>query len=154
MNVKSWLVKVSLALAVALLFAAKPASATTSLTMDGVWWQTLSRDQKIIAVEGMLAGYHSGYGDGWNGGYRYAIRAYNVPLSKSVPLLTNSLVASATSEPAFSKTFGTYVDEIDVWYEAHPKRTSGFPADLLSRCFADAGPGQFCESYGSAADGN
>jgi hypothetical protein len=30
---------------------------------DGVWWQSLTRDEKDTAVEGMLVGYQSGFDD-------------------------------------------------------------------------------------------
>jgi hypothetical protein len=57
-----------------------------------------------------------------------------------------------TAAPSFSKTFGTYVDEIDVWYEVHPKSTDIGPAKLLNECFADKPelPFKYCQAGSDA----
>jgi hypothetical protein len=137
------------------MFAVSPASATTSLTTDGVWWQGLTEREKIIAIEGMLAGFNSAYVQGAATGVNWAIVAFKVP-SAQVNKSTDAIIgAEMNAEPHFSKTFGVYRDEIDVWYEAHPRRTTISPDLLLSTCFADKPslrPGQTCDDVGSALD--
>lgn len=143
------------ALAVALLFAVAPAGATTSVTMDGVWWQGLSESEKIVAVEGMLAAFDSAYTAGAATGINWAVVAFKVPAAQ-VNKATDAIIREELhAGPEFSKTFGVYRDEINVWYEAHPKRTAISPDMLLSTCFADKPsflPGQTCDDLGSTFD--
>jgi hypothetical protein len=151
------LAKASLALAAALLLIAAPVEATTSLTMDGVWWQGLSQGEKVVAVQAMIVGLDSGYKLGHSDGVMDALgNLQGLPLTLAA---VNKRLAAAKKiglgdPPDFSQTFGTYVDEINVWYEVHPKRTSILPADILALCFDDKpilSPAD-CNSMGSNAD--
>jgi len=140
---KDRLARASFAIAAALLFASAPVGATTSITFDGVWWQGLSSNAKVVALQGILAGIDMGYTLGWFGGDLYISNTYMTPQQRAA--ITNQKLKKSLDEvdalraaaPTFSKTFGTYVDEIDVWYEVHPKMTVIGPAQLLGDCFAD-----------------
>ena len=147
MRMKGRFAKASFALAAALVFISAPVGATVTLTMDGVWWQALTHDEKVIAIQGAQAGLFSGYEAGHIDSWFEAIRTFKLPSSAFAKL-------GLGKPPFFSKPFGTYVDEIDVWYEVHPKRTGIEPAQLLIDCFADKpafSPAQ-CENLGSDAD--
>lgn len=155
---KGRLAKATFALAAALVFVSGPARATESVTFDGVWWQGLTRGEKIVALEGILAGIDSGYSSGWWGGGSYILNAYMTSQQRAAVMnrrfrtLTVESDAERAAAPAFSKTFGTYVDEIDVWYEAHPKRTSVEPVNLLEGCFANKPIISSCDDVGSDLD--
>ena len=66
-------------LAVALLVDIAPAAATTTITMDGAWWQDLSDAQKVVAVEAMIDGIGTGYVQGHVKGRANAYQLFNVP---------------------------------------------------------------------------
>lgn len=137
---KGRVAKATFALAAALVFVSGPARATESVTFDGVWWQGLRQAEKVVAIEGMLAGYDSGYRDGWLAGYYYAVFAYAVPFSK-LQNATQTWNGMSKKETSFSKPFGTYIDEIDAWYEGHPdKLGTVYTSALLVDCFSDSGP--------------
>jgi len=140
---KARFAKASFALAAALVFISTPVGATTSITFDGVWWQGLSSNAKVVALQGILAGIDMGYTSGWYGGDLYVSNTYLTPQQRTAVINQHAkkpldeLDALRAAAPTFSKTFGTYVDEINVWYEVHPKGTGIPPAQLLSGCFAD-----------------
>jgi hypothetical protein len=145
---KRQLAEISLAIAAALVFISSPVGATVTITTDGVWWQALSRDQKITAMQGLQAGLTTGYFSG------FLDAEIQVSLGLKLPVATVNKKIETNYQPVFSKSFGTYIDELDVWYEVHPKRTGIEPAQLLGDCFADKpayGP-QDCEKLGSEAD--
>jgi len=149
--------KACFAIAAALVIISAPVGATVTLTMDGVWWQALTHDEKVIAVQGMAAGLFSGYDPAHTDGWFDAIETLKVPFTPA-----NAKKLRFGNPPYFSKSFGTYVDELDAWYEVHPKRTGIEPAYLLIECFADkprlsAASAKIagmptCETLGSDAD--
>jgi hypothetical protein len=107
---------VAFALATALLIASPPARATTSITMDGVWWQGLSSAQKTVAVQAMMTGIASGYVLGHAKGRTDTYQLFKIP----EPALESAIQAGrvppdSQNAPEFSKTFGIYVDELDLW---------------------------------------
>ena len=109
-------------LAVALLVDIAPAAATTTITMGGVWWQGLSDAQKVVAVEAMIDGIGTGYVQGHVKGRANAYQLFNVPTDTILKRIqTGQMPPDSQHAPEFSKTFGVYVDEINVWYEAHSK---------------------------------
>jgi hypothetical protein len=157
MRMNSRLARASFALVAALVFISAPVGATTTVTMDGVWWQGLAQSEKVVAVQAMIAGLDSGYKLGHSDGVMDALG--NLQGSPLTLAAVNNRLAAAKKiglgdPPNFSQTFGTYGDEINVWYEVHPKRTSILPADLLALCFDDKPiltPAD-CNSMGSNAD--
>jgi len=146
--------KASVAIAAAIIFNSTPLGATTSVTMDGVWWQGIPSNAKVIAVQAILAGIDIGHTAGWFDGDSYVANTYltaqqtNARLKENFNKSMDEVNALRASAPTFSKTFGTYVDEIDVWYEAHPKSTDIGPAKLLNECFADKPelPFKYCQA--------
>lgn len=147
--------KAFLGVAAALLFAVAPARATTSLTMDGAWWQGLSQGEKIVALQGILDGLDSGYDSGRTNGWFEAIHTFGVPFSQVQTASSKFINDPPPNKPQFSKTFRIYIDEINLWYEVHPKRTTVKPSGLLGYCFVDKpsfSPGATCDDFGKALD--
>ena len=64
-----------------------------------------------------------------------AVAAFKVPSAQQNKALDALIREEVHGGPQFSKAFGVYRDEINVWYEAHPKRTAISPDLLLSTCF-------------------
>ena len=153
-RMKARFAKASFALAAALVFISAPVGATTSVTMDGVWWQGLSQGEKLVAIQGLIAGMPMGYASGVTDGWWEAMNAFKVPTSQRQTATSKFLNGNPLAgKPQFSKSFGVYVDEINVWYEVHPKRTRETPAGLLGICFADkASPPGGCDNLGSDED--
>lgn len=138
-----------------LLAAFRLGQATEFVTMDGVWWQTLSEHDQITAVKAMLPAIHVGYVSGRVDGFFEAVEAFRrvIPYNKEEPIIDNWHRTSVSREPEFTHTFGVYIDQINVWFEAHPKRTSSLPADLLFFCLADKPEiKDNCKTWDSAAD--
>jgi len=44
---------------------AERARATTTESMDSVWWRGLSEDEQVSAVQGLISAYGNGYNDGF-----------------------------------------------------------------------------------------
>jgi hypothetical protein len=152
-TMRSRLVQASVALAAALLFATAPARATTSVTMDGVWWQGLSQLEKVVAVQGIINGIGMGYVLGHTAGRTDTYTLFKIPTETLLSTIQAGRVPpDSQNAPEFSKTFGVYVDEINVWYEAHP-HSSMRPDGLLGMCFADKPvyTMEICEKMGAAA---
>jgi len=150
--------KASFVIAAALVFISTPVGATTSITFDGVWWQGLSSNAKVVALQGILTGIDVGYAAGWFDGDLYVANTYMTPqqtnarLHESFDKTMNGVNALRAAIPTFSKTFGTYVDEINVWYQVHPKSTDILPAKLLLDCFVDKPelPFKYCQAGSDA----
>jgi len=143
------LAKVSFALATMLMVVSGPVGATVTLTMDGVWWQSLTKNEKIIAIQGIQAGISSGYRAGWFN----AIGTFKVP--PKVRLTPEAAKKSGFIKPPyFSKSFAAYAHELDHWYESHPQWTDILPTVLLRDCFADEPilSRANCDRLGSNAD--
>lgn len=152
---KSRLVKASFAFAAALVFISVPVGATTTLTTDGVWWQGLSEDEKTFTIEGMVSGYNRGYEAGRSDGWYEAIHVLKVPISEQTAASKFASEPPPPKKPKFSKTVGIYIDEINLWYKTHPKRTSISPSQLLDLCFVDeplSPTGVTCDDIGKDAD--
>jgi hypothetical protein len=149
----SRLVRTVYALAVAVLFTVAPATATTTISMDGVWWQGLSDAQKVVAVQAMLSGIGTGYVQGHVKGRANAYQLFNVPTDAILKTIqAGKMPPDSLDAPEFSKTFGVYVDEITVWHEAHSK-TAMTPSFLLAECLSDKPTFsmEICESLGKDA---
>ena len=147
----SRLIRTIYALATALLVATAPAAATTTITMDGVWWQGLSDAQKVVAVQAMIDGIGTGYVQGHVKGRANAYQLFNVPTDTILKTIqAGQMPPDSEGTPEFSKTFGVYVDEINVWYEAHSK-TAMRPSFLLAECLSDKPvfSMEICEKIGS-----
>lgn len=110
-----------------------PAGSTTLVVFDGEWWSSLDRGEKVMAVQGMLAGYEWGFKTG-------ATRAATGMANRTLALLRKAHLSQAqlseaeiqynyqagtviaSLEPSLgSPSFGTIVDRLDAIYNGHPK---------------------------------
>ena len=104
-----------LALPLALLFCflttagTTTATVTDTVTFDGVWWQSMSRSDKLIAVQGMLVGYDSGY-----------LRAATLASDATEGTGTTFFHTLTNQQPGMADlTFGQIVDRIDAVFISH-----------------------------------
>lgn len=86
-----------------------PGDATVTLNMDGVWWQSLGEQDQLVAVQGMVAGFHAG----WLGAAKYH------PPNKPFPFDTFLDTLSHQPDPS-GMTFDTIADHITEAYRDHP----------------------------------
>jgi hypothetical protein len=113
----------SVCLIVAALVAPIPvgSSETIIVTHDGVWWQSMDRAQRTIAIEGLLVGFDAGYGLA----SFYATTALQSNLHQtgrfSPPLQSFKRRVDKVKPTLSDRTFKTMVDEIDKVYDTHPK---------------------------------
>jgi hypothetical protein len=124
--------KASFAIATALVLLSAPVGATTSVTMDGVWWQGLSEGEKVVALQGILAGLSTGYDQAYYDGAFAAMATFKVPVTSSA-----AIKVPHGTPPDFTKPFGTYIDELDLWYKTYPKAATVYSSYVLVWCFAD-----------------
>jgi len=114
-----------------------PASATETVTFDGVWWQSLSRVDKDTAVQGMLAGYVSGY-------YRAKSDAGDAVFSKAKSLTMGQSVGIynlivSQQPPSMNAAFGTIIDRINDLYADHPETLKDATAYYIACAASDSG---------------
>lgn len=119
--------------------------AAESLTPDAKWWQTLTRQDQLNTIVGLVEGYSEGYHSGY---YRGAGALYGVlsPQSRrSLVLDGRYMNLLSTENIGLSKTYGTYVDEIAHFYENCPG-LSDLPVGRILQCMVDH-PSQSCDDY-------
>jgi hypothetical protein len=106
-----------------------PAIGLETLVADGTWWQRLTADQKTASVEGMVSAYNFGYVDG-----RTDQASMDRPFVefklKSQKLSSLNYMAEESSwvdssigsqwDQNYSKTYKTYTDSIDNFYDNYP----------------------------------
>jgi hypothetical protein len=151
----------------AVYFVTSPAIATETILVshDGVWWQSLSRPDKLIAVEGMLVGYRAGYDSAAMSGAEVLFTPHIVraPISPKSKLALSPLNVTARDHsrafgafvdavldqrPSLAdRTFGTMVDKIDHVYSAHPKLLK---TEVSSFVECAVTSGQDCEALARA----
>lgn len=111
-------------------FLSTPAGATDAVSFDGVWWTGLSDSEQVVAVEAIIAGFDTGYNDGY-------IRA---ALNDNAHYHSTRSTAQLTDDPethqVFSKTFGAYQQEITDFYSAHTKSMTVTVGDVMA-CLSD-----------------
>lgn len=116
------------------------ATTTTLVTMDGVWWQGLTEDQKIAAVQAMMVAYRAGFDDGseaaadsaavlkwksWNGP-KPSPPSGSPPVPRGIDLIDqkayHEVMQQATrNRPSFdARPFVDAVAEIDSVYRSNP----------------------------------
>ncbi len=116
-----------IAAAVSALTAA-PAFATTTITMDGKWWQGLPQDSKVYVIQGMMVAYTIGWIDG--------VGSLATAGPTPPETVKDTMAYMGKLAPDFSKSFGTYVHEIDDFYIDHPKSLDLSTGTVLG-CLAD-----------------
>ncbi|MBD5605185.1 MAG: hypothetical protein IAI48_08870 [Candidatus Eremiobacteraeota bacterium] len=94
----------------------RSATATERIIFDGAWWQSLTHDEQLIAVQGMLSGYSAGFLDGAVGE-----ELPRKPTMAQLDARTRQLDRVAKYAYAESPySFGTIVDRISAAYRDHP----------------------------------
>lgn len=148
-----------LAVVVAVLSLAQAVRSTTVtyLTTDGIWWEGLSDEDRVVAVQGMLAGFNAGYNNALaqalfdvadtaakkTGPFVYS-KLSNVEIANRF----NGIMKQVQRErPSFAyRAFSKTADIITSTYENHPAlaktdvsvfvacaATNGFNCDKLAK---------------------
>lgn len=124
--------------------------ATTTVSMDGSWWQELSQPARVYVVEGMTDAYESGYIDGARDRSDAVYAVLNPQQSpKSVSSSESQRIQNAANSwvmPRYSKTFGSYVNEITDFYANYPNKTN-IGVGALMGCLRDDSP-HSCDEIG------
>jgi hypothetical protein len=103
----------------------RPAVAQDSVTLDGNWWQSLSEDEQLVAVESDISALELGY--------LYGITA---PALIGHPWSSNIYLQLLRREPRFPHTFGYYIAAITDFYVMHSRAIKAPVSEVLS-CLAD-----------------
>ena len=126
------------------------------VTEDGTWWQGLPDGTKVFVVQALIDSIDTTYGIASNATGNLVLRTINadenkpclgVPTCAQLSLnLTHLLLGrSGKSAPIFSKTFGTYVDEMNDFYIRHPEFIQWSVTEVLY-CLSDT-PGSECARF-------
>ena len=107
-----------------------PARATEFVSLDGTWWTSLTDEGQLTAIQGILSGYESGYNNGYIAAGVNDVLHYHS--TRSGPQLTGD----PSSSTHFSKTFGTYQQEVTDFYSRFTSSMSVTVGDVLS-CLSD-----------------
>jgi len=115
MKRSSWL-----ALLVTLLLAAPVPRALAAETnaMDAAWWNGLSENGKVVAIEATINALTQGFADGI------------LHASKATKYKQDSVILSI-STPTFNHTFGYYEDMVTDFYTTHPNKATLDIASVL-----------------------
>ncbi len=103
------------------------AVATETISEDGIWWQGLDYDHQITAIQALMAGYQQG----WDDGAIAKSVAVNLVIPKYWTLPLQTAHMSDSPSPSFPKTFGTYISEMNSFYEDHPDASSVTAGNVL-----------------------
>jgi hypothetical protein len=126
MNARTNRAILALAVILAFLLTALPASSTEYVTFDGVWWKSASTLQKLTLIQGITEGLSMGWAAGIITAYDYS------PNAQTMKLKARRL--------DFSKTFGAYSDLIDA-VETEPAAEKLKIATIMM-CLVDGIPDQ------------
>jgi len=134
------------------------ASALVPLAADGNWWQTLNADQKYAVVIGMVSAYNVGRSDGearqvtLDKPYiEYKLKSEHLTPLNRLTEEGDWLMASIDKPgfTAFTKTYKTYTDAIDNYYENNPDLKRIVVGEIMS-CSAD-GAKDTCDKMAAMA---
>lgn len=115
-----------------------PTPATQLVSFDGTWWTSLTDDEQVTAIEGLLGGYQAGFNNGY-------IRALSNDRYHYHSTRTDAqAVGDPDSHQYFSKTFGVYQQEVTDFYSQHPSSTDVLVGDVMA-CLSDK-PQFTCDS--------
>jgi hypothetical protein len=113
------------------------------VSQDRQWWMALTRHERILVVEGEI--------DGITNGWYRAFTEYDTKVELQMLTLklrnaddwvtldrqlANAYQREKALAPAFSKTFGTYVDAIDDFYARYPKISDVTVGEVM-QCLSD-----------------
>lgn len=78
---------------------------------NGTWWRTLTKDQKVVAVKSLIAGYRMGFFDGSviQSGNDYKTVGNN-----------KKIYFGTVHRLTFSRSIGTYIVDINTFFEKYP----------------------------------
>jgi len=114
---RAWVASLCVLSMVIAMHGSAKATETIVVTEDGAWWTSMTRGEKLIAVEGMLVGYDAGYESGV---FEAAFKA--VPTSAND--LPRWVTPALKAQPDMSnRTFATTIDHLDAIFEHHPERS-------------------------------
>ncbi len=121
--------------------SAGPSSPETgSVHSDGIWWESLAHESKLVAVKVMIDAYESGYASGALD--ILSANAHNIADNKKA----FESLSSAEERLGFTRTEKTYVDELDDFYANYPDLMDKVLVSDLMDCMADH-PKQSCDQY-------
>lgn len=126
------------------------------VTEDGAWWQGLPDGTKVFVVQALIDSIDTTYGIASDATGSLVLQTINADENKpcfALPTcarlslnLTNLLLSrSGKSAPTFSKSFGTYVDEMNDFYVRHPEFTQWTVTQVMY-CLSDT-PGSECARF-------
>ncbi|HUY11789.1 MAG TPA: hypothetical protein VMV73_05965 [Candidatus Dormibacteraeota bacterium] len=98
--------------------------------VDGTWWAGLSSDEQILTVEALVYSYQAAFDNGFIRAAKKDVAEYHSTRT------TAQLTADDAQNVSFSKTFGTYQQEITDFYSAHPGSMGVNLGDVMS-CLSD-----------------
>jgi hypothetical protein len=107
-----------------------PVRATEFVALDGNWWTSLTDEQQLTAIQGILSGYETGYNNGYLAAGLNDVLHYHSTRSGA------QLTEDPASDTHFSKTFGAYQQEITDFYSRYPGSMGLTVGDVLS-CLSD-----------------
>ena len=106
-------------------------SAADTVTLDGTWWNSLSQAEKIVAVQGMLAGYSAGYTQ------RTLDVIDDTPPSDLKAVKEVLSFRPMRDDTGTGITFGSIVARIDAVYDNHPEAVAYSMYDFV-HCAANS----------------
>ena len=107
-----------------------PAKATDLVSFDGTWWTGLTDEQQLTAIQGLLSGYQEGYNSGYIAAAVNDINHYHSTRSQA------QLAGDPSASVHFSKTFGTYQQEVTDFYSQHNSSMTIAVGNVMS-CLSD-----------------
>ncbi len=125
-------------------------SQVSAAGLDGQWWQGVPEAAKISVVQGMISAFYSGY----LSGHADATTRASKPITKAwenheiswslyQKLWNWESLSVNPGAVEFSKTFETYVHQLDDFYVANPQAIR-VNVGIVLRCLSDK-PGETCE---------
>jgi hypothetical protein len=107
-----------------------PANATDLVSFDGTWWTSLTDEQQVVAIQGLLSGYEDGYNSGYIAAGVNDVNHYHSTRSQA------QLAGDPNGNVHFSKTFGTYQQEVTDFYSQYRSSINVTVGNVMS-CLSD-----------------
>ncbi len=107
-----------------------PAKATDLVSFDGTWWTGLTDVQQLIAIEGLLTGYKEGYNSGYIAAGVNDVNHYHSTRTQA------QLTGDPSANVYFSKTFGTYQQEVTDFYSQYSSSMTVTVGNVMA-CLSD-----------------
>ena len=127
--------------AMLLLPPAAHATETTFVTFDGAWWTGLTNPEKLIAVQGMLVGYHGGYSDG---AFAVVEKQASMRFKTSNPRVVEGKIyreVLSESHAGQDRNFAQIIRQLNLYFVNHPEHASNLVSEEM---FCALNSGQDC----------